>query len=204
MYYVGIDIAKYKHDCFIFTSEGEVVLESQKTKIVLEAAGIYGKNLKLFLSSIGYDFDELNPLQVKRFTNALSNRKTKTDKIDASQIARFVSTGASRTYVYSSYHTEALKQLTRARNSLIDERSKHQTVLTDILDVEFPEFKGFFNNKFTDTALYLLNKYKTVKRISKLSHNDCVLLHNKSRVISTSRFEELRESLFLFFNDSLA
>ncbi|WP_233523947.1 IS110 family transposase, partial [Thomasclavelia ramosa] len=82
---------------------------SQKIKIGLEAAGIYGKNLKLFLSSIGYDFDELSPLQVKRFTNALSNRKTKTDKIDASQIARFVSTGASRTYVYSSYHTEALK-----------------------------------------------------------------------------------------------
>ncbi|WP_233520990.1 IS110 family transposase [Thomasclavelia ramosa] len=132
MYYVGIDIAKYKHDCFIFTSEGEIVLESftfentregfsklklildaldhsQKIKIGLEATGIYGKNLKLFLSSIGYDFDELNPLQVKRFTNALSNRKTKTDKIDASQIARFVSTGASRTYVYSSYHTEALK-----------------------------------------------------------------------------------------------
>ena len=232
MYYVGIDIAKYKQDCFIFTSEGEIVLESftfentregfsklklildaldhsQKIKTGLEATGIYGKNLKLFLSSIGYDFDELNPLQVKRFTNALSNRKTKTDKIDASQIARFVSTGASRTYVYSSYHTEALKQLTRARNSLIDERSKHQTVLTGILDVEFPEFKGFFNNKFTDTALYLLNKYKTVKRISKLSHNDCVLLHNKSRVISTSRFEELRESAkntcghHFDYNDSL-
>ena len=86
MYYVGIDIAKYKHDCFIFTSEGEIVLESftfentregfsklklildaldhsQKIKTGLEATGIYGKNLKLFLSSIGYDFDELNPLK---------------------------------------------------------------------------------------------------------------------------------------------
>lgn len=60
-----------------------------------------------------------------------------------------------------TYHTEALKQLTRARNSLIDERSKYQIVLTGILDVEFPEFKGFFNNKFIDTALYLLNKYQT-------------------------------------------
>ena len=80
MYYVGIDIAKYKHDCFIFTSEGEIVLESftfentkdgfnklklildaldhsQKIKIGLESTGIYGKNLKLFLTSIGYDFD---------------------------------------------------------------------------------------------------------------------------------------------------
>ena len=108
MYFVGIDIAKYKHDCFIFTSEGEIICESfsfennsigftklqmvldsldhsHKIKIGLEATGIYGKNLKLFLSSIGYDFDEINPLQVKRFSSSLTNRKTKTDKIDASQ-----------------------------------------------------------------------------------------------------------------------
>ena len=173
MYYVGIDIAKYKHDCFIFTSEGEIVLESftfentregfsklklildaldhsQKIKTGLEATGIYGKNLKLFLSSIGYDFDELNPLQVKRFTNALSNRKTKTDKIDASQIARFVSTGASRTYVYSSYHTEALKQLTRARNSLII-NSVIQPCISAISAAsiigEFGDFSRFDNAK---------------------------------------------------------
>ena len=217
MYFVGIDIAKYKHDCFIFTSEGEVICESftfennssgftklqmvldsldhsHKIKIGLEATGIYGKNLKFFLSSIGYDFDEINPLQVKRFSSSLTNRKTKTDKIDASHIARFISTGASRTYVYSSYHTEALKQLTRSRNSLIDERSKHYVTLTNILDVEFPEFKAFFSNKFSDTALYILDKYKTVKRISKLSHNDCVLLHNRSRVSPVSKFEDIREA----------
>ncbi len=34
MYYVGIDIAKYKHDCFIFTSEGEIVLESLAISLV--------------------------------------------------------------------------------------------------------------------------------------------------------------------------
>ena len=92
MYYVGIDIAKYKHDCYICTSEGVTVLESfsfdnsntgfkelqsaldhldhsQQIKIGLEATGIYGKNLKLFLSSIGYDFHEFNPLLVKRFND---------------------------------------------------------------------------------------------------------------------------------------
>lgn len=71
MYYVGIDIAKYKHDCYTCTSEGVTVLEafsfdnsnngfkelqsaldhldhSQQIKIGLEATGIYGKNLKFF------------------------------------------------------------------------------------------------------------------------------------------------------------
>ena len=60
--------------------------------------------------------------------------------------------------------------------------------------MEFPEFKAFFSNKFSDTALYILDKYKTVKRISKLSHNDCVLLHNRSRVSPVSKFEDIREA----------
>ncbi len=28
MYYVGIDVSKYKHDCFIVSSDGEVVCDS--------------------------------------------------------------------------------------------------------------------------------------------------------------------------------
>lgn len=216
MYFVGIDIAKFKHDCFICTSEGVTVSESfsfdnsntgfkelqsaldhldhsQHIKIGLEATGIYGKNLKLFLSSIGYEFHELNPLLVKRFHDSLSNRKTKTDKIDARTIALYLSTGASRTYLYPSYHTEALKQLSRARNKLIRSRSDQYVIITNVLDVEFPEFKQFFNHKLSDTALFLLNKYKTVNRIRRLTHQDCVLLHNKSRRIPVSSFEHLRD-----------
>ena len=32
MYYVGIDISKYKHDCFICTETGEVILSQTPTK----------------------------------------------------------------------------------------------------------------------------------------------------------------------------
>lgn len=28
MYYVGIDISKYKHDCFIYNETGEVIQEN--------------------------------------------------------------------------------------------------------------------------------------------------------------------------------
>ncbi|MEG1301884.1 MAG: IS110 family transposase, partial [Erysipelotrichaceae bacterium] len=84
-------------------------------------------------------------------------------------------------------------QLSRARNKLIRSRSDQYVIITNTLDIEFPEFKQFFNNKLTDTALFLLNKYKTVKRMSHLTHQDCVLLHNKSRRIPTSSFEEFRD-----------
>ena len=28
MYFVGIDISKYKHNCFIFSSDGEILYEN--------------------------------------------------------------------------------------------------------------------------------------------------------------------------------
>jgi hypothetical protein len=28
MYYVGIDVSKYKHDCFIVTSDGEIIRDA--------------------------------------------------------------------------------------------------------------------------------------------------------------------------------
>ena len=90
MYLVGIDISKFKHDCFIMTETGEVINnsfsfnnndsgftlllntlksldQSQKIKIGLEATGHYGNNLKLFLTENNYSFMELNPYLVKKF-----------------------------------------------------------------------------------------------------------------------------------------
>jgi len=71
MYYAGIDVSKYKHDCFIQTDFGDVIndgfsfannaqgfslLQTELEKygrgnirIGLEATGNYGINLKLFL-----------------------------------------------------------------------------------------------------------------------------------------------------------
>ena len=33
MYFVGIDISKYKHDCFICTETGEVIEEAKRLQI---------------------------------------------------------------------------------------------------------------------------------------------------------------------------
>ena len=88
MYFVGIDISKYKHDCFICTETGEVIEENlsftntnegfnqllnllksldnnQEIRIGFEATGHYGMNLKLFLEKNNYSFMEFNPALVK-------------------------------------------------------------------------------------------------------------------------------------------
>ena len=90
--YVGIDISKYKHDCFICSDTGEVIVENlsfdnnqkgfqqfldllkpydnSNVHIGLEATGHYGLNLKLFLEKNNYSFMEFNPLLVKEFSKS--------------------------------------------------------------------------------------------------------------------------------------
>lgn len=113
MYYAGIDISKYKHDCFIQTNFGDVIndgfafnnnaegfrmlqIELEKygrgnIRIGFEATGNYGINLKLFLEKIGFDFMEINPFLIKEHIKSKSLRKTKTDRLDARAIANYVS-----------------------------------------------------------------------------------------------------------------
>ena len=44
--------------------------------------------------------------------------------------------------------------------------------LTNILDIVFPEFKPFFNNRFSTTSLYLLNKYGDAEKIANMRDFD--------------------------------
>lgn len=218
MYLIGIDIAKYKHDCFIINNNGQVIRDSfsfdnsqegflylldvlksldrsQKIKIGLEATGHYGTNLKLFLNDHGYSFMEFNPLLVKRFASSHSLRRTKTDKCDASLIASVLSdpTIKYKPYRFSSYHILELKTLTRFRESMIKQRSLQIVQITNILDKIFPEFKPFFGNKLSSTALFILSKYKKPSRIARWSNKDIQDIHNFSRRIPMFKFVKLKE-----------
>ena len=161
MYFVGIDISKFKHDCAIIDELCDTVmpswsfsndregfshfkalldsLEGEK-KIGLESTGHYGQNLKQFLESNGFTFMEFNPLLVSRFVRSKSLRNTKTDSIDALSIAQYVMTVEYKPYPSSFYHLDKLKSLTRFRNSLVRQRSKQLVELTNVLDKLFPEF----------------------------------------------------------------
>ena len=104
---VGIDVAKDKHDCFILSSEGEVLadvftipnnrdgfetllqrirscaLPADIIKVGLEATGHYSYNILGFLLDCGQPTYVINPLHTNLYRKSLSLRKTKTDRIDA-------------------------------------------------------------------------------------------------------------------------
>ena len=214
MIYVGIDISKYKHDCFICKDTGEVIVENlsfssnkkgfqqfldllkpydnSNVHIGLEATGHYGLNLKLFLEKNNYSFMEFNPLLVKEFYKSLSLRKTKTDKVDAVVITQKLMSVPYKPNSKLFYHKYSLKSLSRLRETLVKQRSKYMVQMTCTLDILFPEFKPFFSNKFSTTSLYILKKYINVNRISNMKDFDT--LNKLSRGNFTySKFVKLKD-----------
>jgi transposase len=202
MYFVGIDISKFKHDCAIIDDLGDVVTPSwsfsndcegfsllaelltnlgKNVKIGFESTGHYGQNLKLFLESNSFTFMEFNPLLISRFVCSKSLRKTKTDSIDALLIAQYLMTVEYKPHPASFYHLDMLKSLTRFRDSLVRQRSRQLVELTNVLDKTFPEFKPFFNHKFSVTALYILSNYTTPEKIANMNSRSYEALRKLSR-----------------------
>jgi transposase len=214
IYYVGIDISKYKHDFCIISSAGEVIVgnssfennqkgfqslleilkpyDKQSVRIAFEATGHYSLNLELFLTNQEYSFMKLNPLVVHQFLKARSLRRTKTDKADSSTIASYLMSTEYKPNSGLLYHNYTLKSLCRARESLIKERSKIAVLLTNELDKSFPEIKPFFNNIISSTLLYILNKYKNTSHIALMKDYDSLrkISHGK---FSYAKFTKLKE-----------
>ena len=215
MYFVGIDISKYKHDCFICTETGEVIEENlsftntnegfnqllnllksldnnQEIRIGFEATGHYGMNLKLFLEKNNYSFMEFNPALVKRFISTQTLRRTKTDKKDAMHITKYLISADYKPHPKQFYHKYSLKSLSRMREKLVKQRSYYEVQITNTLDIIFPEFKPFFNNTFSKTSLYILKKYKTPDKIKNMKDFDSIRKVSRGKFTSAN-FIKLKE-----------
>ncbi|MBQ6896684.1 MAG: IS110 family transposase [Oscillospiraceae bacterium] len=207
VYFVGIDISKYKHDCCIisaadqkivskFTFQNDkagfdellLVLGSLSTpediRIGFESTAHYALNLELFLENASHSFMEINPVLIKEFKKSTSLRRTKTDSVDCELIARWLMTVEYKPHPKGFYHAYSLKSLTRLRDRLIRQRSFYLVKLTNVLDHTFPEFKPFFHNRFSKTALYLLENYGSAEKMSRMNS----VSYEKLRSISRGRF----------------
>ncbi len=215
MYYVGIDISKYKHDCFICTETGEVIEEnlsfantnegfnqllnllksldnSKQIRIGFEATGHYGMNLKLFLEKNNYSFMEFNPALVKKFIAGQTLRRTKTDKKDAMLITKYLISVDYKPHPTQFYHKYSLKSLTRLREKLVKQRSYYEVQITNILDIIFPELKPAFDNKFSRTLFFILNKYKTAEKIANMRDYNSIKNVSHGR-FSYAKFLQIKE-----------
>ena len=188
---VGIDVSKDKHDCFIVSSEGEVLSDvftipnnmdgfhcmlqriresttpQNKIKVGLEATGHYSYNLLGFLLDNGLSTYVLNPLRTNLYRKSLSLRKTKTDRVDARTIASMLLSDADlKPYTTTAYHNEELKSLTRYRFDKVNERAKLKSSVSRLVCILFPELEKLVPSLHITSVYALLEEFPGAKQVA--------------------------------------
>lgn len=188
---VGIDVSKDKHDCFILSSESEVLADvftipntmdgftcllqriqncteqMDKIKVGLEATGHYSYNLLGFLLDNSLPTYVLNPLRTNLYRKSLSLRKTKTDRVDARTIAAMLLSDAGlKPYTNTAYHNEELKSLTRYRFDKVKERAKLKSSVSRLVCILFPELEKVVPTLHMASVYALLEAFPGAKQIA--------------------------------------
>ena len=191
MIYVGIDVAKDKHDCFVTNSDGAVLFKSftipnnregfetlfqrissvsedlTKVKVGLEATGHYSYNLLGFLLDKGLPTYVINPLHTNLYRKSLSLRKTKTDKVDSRTIATMMMSDVNlKSYSDSSYHNEELKSLTRYRFDKVKKRAKLKSSVSRLVCILFPELETLVPTIHMASVYALLSEFPSADAVA--------------------------------------
>ena len=191
MIYVGIDVAKDKHDCFITNSDGEVLFKAftlannldgfndlyqkivsvtediTKVKVGLEATGHYSYNLLGYLIDKSLPTYVINPLHTNLYRKSLSLRQTKTDKVDARTIASMLMSDVNlKSYSDISYHNEELKSLTRYRFDKVKERAKLKSSVSRLVCILFPELEKLVPTLHMASVYAMLSEFPGAKQVA--------------------------------------
>ena len=218
---VGIDVAKCKHDCFIISSEGEVLADvftiannadgfdtlfetiqrcarpNEKIKVGLEATGHYSYNILGFLLGKGLHTFVINPLHTNLYRKSLTLRKTKTDRIDARTIATMLMSDVElKSYTDTSYHNEELKSLTRYRFDKVRERAKLKTSVSRLVCILFPELENVVSSLHLNSVYALLSEFPGAKQIANahLTHLKTLLEKSSNGHYGREKAIEIREA----------
>ncbi|BAL01718.1 putative transposase for insertion sequence element [Oscillibacter valericigenes Sjm18-20] len=204
---VGIDVAKDKHDCFIVSSEGEVLADvftisnsidgfhcllqkigdctspQDKIKVGLEATGHYSYNILGFLLDNGLPAYVLNPLHTNLYRKSLSLRKTKTDRVDARTIAdMLLSDVGLKPYTDTAYHDEELQSLTRYRFDKVKERGQLKQSIARLVCILFPELEKLMPTLHIVSVYALLEEFPGARQIAQAHLTRLkTLLHDASK-----------------------
>ena len=187
MYYLGIDIAKHNHVASLIDSEGGLVVKTigftnnaagyRKLMgkifaaipdackgdifVGMEATGHYWLSLFSAFVEDGFAVSVYNPFQIKSFRSAYSNRRQKTDVIDAVVIANYIRAFGGGTTSLPCEALLSLKQLTRYRSDLVQNVSAVKNQIVSIMDRIFPEFASLLSNTFGETGKAILQAAPT-------------------------------------------
>ncbi len=209
MIFVGIDVASDKHDFFITNELGEVYSKRSitidnsilgfkklhksitefceanndyKVRIGLESTGFYHLNIIKYLLDNNFEVMLINPILTNMFKKSKRVHSAKTDNIDSQYICKYLLDTKQdfKPYTITSYHTEGLKSLSRERFCLVENLRKVKLSIYRVLTQLFPEYLKLFSNVYQGSALNILERYNSHKKLSR-AHLDTIasLIHGK-------------------------
>ena len=192
MLFIGIDVAKSKHDCCILNEKGKAlstfVIKNNKqgfeeliaeitrfsnstdlsdARIGLESTGHYSINIQNYLLHKRLCVRIYNPLSVNLLRKAQSLRKTKTDKSDCKFLATLLFSDDSKSYSQSVLPISELRNLTRSRHRLVSMRSKLKLSLSRLITILFPELPSAVWSVNQKSCYAMLSEFPTAQDISK-------------------------------------
>lgn len=185
--FLGIDISKDKFDAYCIDIDGEkqfylscsmdragfeklmghmdnLSILKENLLIGMESTACYHINLFSYLLAGGYTAVLINPLLINNFVK-MQLRKTKTDKKDALVIAQFllmyVDTLAQTSI---AQHVSDLRDLSRQRESLLNQMMALKCDMKRLLTITFPELEKL-TGIFTKSVLQLLSRFPSAHAI---------------------------------------
>lgn len=197
MRFIGIDVGSENHAVAGVDEQRALVLKStffgesaagyaklfnllgdpRDVLVGMEATGHYWKNLFAALVTRGYSVAVINPLRTCRHAEE-DLQRTKTDKLDARQIAVFVAEKRPEPTRLRDAESEDLRELVHFRERMEQDLGDRVRELHRALDLVFPEFTRHVRTLDSVLATTLLHAYPTakafqgasVKRLSKLRY----------------------------------
>ncbi len=203
MLYVGIDIAKEKHEACVIDQEGNTLLksftfpnsaaganallarvsklnaQSDSVTIGMEATGHYWLALYTHLKDNEQTVFVINPVQSDALRN-LYIRQTKTDTVDAFIIAEVLRFGRFTQTQLAEPDMLALRNLCRYRMSLIDMISDIKRKVMAVMEQIFPEYESLFSKVFGKASSELLSTCTTPDEMMRLSTDNLAKLLNQA------------------------
>ncbi|MFC1936014.1 IS110 family transposase [Chloroflexota bacterium] len=182
-YHVGIDVGKRRHTVCVYDMVEEIFSQPfsfsvdrqgferfltrlklygprEEVLVGVEASGPYAETLSVFLLERGYAVVQVNPFQAKQFRRA-QGKKAKTDRVDARSLAAFLGMGTHKLLSLGDPLLENLRELTRFRVELLQDRTRQVNRLHEALTTAFPELSNHLAALDTPTALALLVAFPT-------------------------------------------
>lgn len=225
MIYVGIDVASDKHDFIIMNENGNMytkrsvvipntnegykklhnsinefcgVNNDYKVRIGLESTGFYHQNILNYLVNNGFEVMVINPILTNMSKKSKKVHTPKNDNLDAIAICKYLKDPETvfKPYTITSYHSEALKSLSRERFHLIENLSKEKQNIYKLITIIFPEFLALFSNIYQGSAANILTKYPSPKLISR-AHLSTLkgLIHGKCKTNAETLQETAKNSI---------